>query len=189
MTENRHFAGWLRSLAGLAAVAGVLALSACGGGSGAPNNFFKSTVTVAAERRPSRYSGRADDAHDHRRRPGPSGPFRPIRRSCRSRRTSPGATVLLLADNVTADTDVTITVQDLGPLSPVAPTATVARHRARVAARQFADDHSQPRDDCGTAVCSGQTALATVTVLGRRRAVRSRARQCASTSSARPTPS
>ena len=41
MTEIRHFAGWLRSLAGLAAVAGVLALSACGGGSGAPNNFFQ----------------------------------------------------------------------------------------------------------------------------------------------------
>ena len=41
MTEKRLFAGWLRSLTGLAAVAGMLALSACGGGSGAPNNFFK----------------------------------------------------------------------------------------------------------------------------------------------------
>ena len=31
---------WSRRLAGLFALAGVLALSACGGGSGAPNNPF-----------------------------------------------------------------------------------------------------------------------------------------------------
>ena len=51
MTEIRHFAGWLRgrlrTVAGLAAVAGTLALSACGGGSGAPNNFFDNFMTVA----------------------------------------------------------------------------------------------------------------------------------------------
>ena len=40
MTENRPFAAWLRMLAGLVALAGVLGLSACGGGSGAPNNPF-----------------------------------------------------------------------------------------------------------------------------------------------------
>jgi hypothetical protein len=40
MTENRHFAGWARTLAGLAALAGLIGLSGCGGGSGAPNNVF-----------------------------------------------------------------------------------------------------------------------------------------------------
>src|SRR6187549_2481339 len=40
MVENRFFAAWLRPLAGLFALVGVLALSACGGGSGAPNNPF-----------------------------------------------------------------------------------------------------------------------------------------------------
>jgi hypothetical protein len=46
MTENRLFAGWLRSFTGLFAVAGVLGLSACGGGSGAPNNPFTPPLTV-----------------------------------------------------------------------------------------------------------------------------------------------
>ena len=36
MTPNRLFRPWLRPLAGLAALAGMLALAACGGGSGAP---------------------------------------------------------------------------------------------------------------------------------------------------------
>ena len=46
MTENRLFAGWLRSITALAAVAGTLGLSACGGGSGAPNNPFLGPLTV-----------------------------------------------------------------------------------------------------------------------------------------------
>ncbi len=40
MTENRLPAAWLRPLLGMFAIAGVLALSACGGGSGAPNNPY-----------------------------------------------------------------------------------------------------------------------------------------------------
>ena len=40
MTANRPYAAWLRRLAGLVALAGVFVLSACGGGSGAPNNPF-----------------------------------------------------------------------------------------------------------------------------------------------------
>ena len=46
MTEKRLFAGWLRSLTGLVAAAGILALSACGGGSGAPNNFYAKITAV-----------------------------------------------------------------------------------------------------------------------------------------------
>jgi hypothetical protein len=40
MTENRHFAAWARTFAGLVALAGLIGLSGCGGGSGAPNNVF-----------------------------------------------------------------------------------------------------------------------------------------------------
>jgi len=66
---------------------------------------------------------------------------------------------------MTADTDVTITIQDLGPLQPVAPTATAV---ITVRASPLGNSLTivPTTDDCGTAVCSGQTALATVTVLG-----------------------
>jgi hypothetical protein len=40
MTEKRMLPACLRSLAGLLALAGTLALTACGGGSGAPNNPY-----------------------------------------------------------------------------------------------------------------------------------------------------
>jgi hypothetical protein len=40
MTENRRFAAWARILAGLFALAGLIGLTGCGGGHGAPNNVF-----------------------------------------------------------------------------------------------------------------------------------------------------
>src|SRR4029434_4132328 len=48
MTENRLSAAWLRPLLGFIATAGVLALSACGGGSGAPNNPYAPGPTTPA---------------------------------------------------------------------------------------------------------------------------------------------
>jgi len=47
MTQTRLFRTWLRPFAGVAALAGMLALSACGGGSGAPNNPYTPPGTVA----------------------------------------------------------------------------------------------------------------------------------------------
>lgn len=48
MMENRSIAAWLRPLAGLFALAGVLALGACGGGSGAPNNPYEPGTPIPA---------------------------------------------------------------------------------------------------------------------------------------------
>jgi len=163
MTEIRHFAGWLRSLAGLAAVAGMLALSGCGGGSGAPNNVFKSTVTVQPDTAVA-YSGQPMTLT----LTGGTGPFRAFSSNSGVLPVTQdvaGRTVVLLPANVAADTDVTITIQDLGPLQPVAPTATAV---ITVRASPLGNSLTivPTTDDCGTAVCSGQTALATVTVLG-----------------------
>ncbi len=49
MMEKRPLSAWLRPLAGIFALVGVLGLTACGGGSGAPNNpYAPGPVTPAA---------------------------------------------------------------------------------------------------------------------------------------------
>ena len=163
MTEYRHFAGWLRSLTGLAAVAGVLALSACGGGSGAPNNFFKSTMTLLPSEGVA-YSGVPMALTIT----GGAGPFRatssnsgvlPVAQNVA------GNTIMLLAASVAADIDVTITVQDLGPLQPVAPSVTVII-TVRAAPLLNSLTITSNLADCGTGICSGQNGTASVTVTG-----------------------
>ena len=163
MTEIRHFAGWLRSLAGLAAVAGALALSGCGGGSGAPNNFFENTVTVVPPTAVA-YSGVPQTLTIS----GGAGPFRAFSSNSAIlpvQTDVAGRTVVLLANNVTNDTPVDVTIQDLGPLSPVQPSFTVGvTVRAAPLLNSFTITPNQ--EDCGTAVCSGQTATASVVVRG-----------------------
>lgn len=166
MTENRLFAGWLRSLTGLAAVAGVLALSACGGGSGAPNNVFKSAFTVLPSTDVVAYSG----VPMLLTITGGAGPFQAFSSNpgvLPVAQNVPGRTILLLASNVASDADVgvNITVQDLGPLSPAAPSQTVAvtvRESALVNGFTIVPALA----DCGTSLCSGQTATAQVTLRG-----------------------
>ena len=166
MTENRLFAGWLRSLTGLAAVAGILALSACGGGSGAPNNVFKSAFTVLPSTGVVAYSG----VPMLLTITGGAGPFQAFSSNpgvLPVAQNVPGRTILLLASNVASDADVSvnITVQDLGPLSPAAPSQTVAvtvRESALVNGFTIVPALA----DCGTSLCSGQTATAQVTLRG-----------------------
>ncbi len=163
MTEKRLFAGWLRSLTGLVAAAGILALSACGGGSGAPNNFFKSVFTVNPAPATA-YSG----APSALTITGGAGPFRAFSSNpgvLPIPQTVPGRTILLLANNVDADTDVIVTVQDLGPLQSAAPQVQVTV-TVRAAPLENSLTITPNLPDCGTSVCSGQTALATVTLLG-----------------------
>ena len=156
MTENRL----LRRLAAPArsasfALAGLLALAACGGGSGAPNNPYAPRPTVPGpltvlppDR--DRLLGRADDADDHRRRravlrvleqfggpagdAGGRGQHGPAARRQRRRRTRRSS----------------ITVQDMPEPRPP-PTVTVT---PGAAAAQPHHDH------CPTATAGGTTASA-----------------------------
>jgi hypothetical protein len=163
MTENRPFAGWLRLLTGLAAAAGVLALSACGGGSGAPNNFFKSTMVVLPTSAVA-YTGIPTTLTIT----GGTGPFQAFSSNpglLPVAQNVAGRTILLLGGGVTADTDVTITVQDLGPLQPVAPSQAVTV-TVRAATLVNSLVITPNLDDCGTGLCSGQTGTATVKVTG-----------------------
>lgn len=160
MTEIRHFAGWLRSLAGLAAVAGALALSGCGGGSGAPNNFFDQFITVTPSTAVA-YSGVPTTLTIN----GGAGPFQVT--SSNSAVLPPalsGRTVVLLANNVTTDTPVNITVKDLGPL--INQTEIIVPVTVRAAPLLNSFTITPNLQDCGTAVCSGQTATASVVVRG-----------------------
>lgn len=110
MTETRHFAGWLRSFTGLLAVAGALGLSACGGGSGAPNNPFLGTLTVLPATAVA-YSGVPTTLTIS----GGTGPYRAFSSNptvLAVSQTVPAKSVVLLTENVDVDTDVTITIQD-----------------------------------------------------------------------------
>jgi hypothetical protein len=61
---------------------------------------------------------------------------------------------MLQANNVTADTPVNVTVQDLGPLTPVAPSQTVAV-TVRAAPLLNSFTITPNLTDCGTALCFG----------------------------------
>ena len=166
MTENRLYAGWLRSLTGLVAVAGVLGLSACGGGSGAPNNFFTGTLTVLPASAIA-YSGVPMTLTIS----GGSGPYRAFSSNSALLpvpSTDIGKTFVLNAGNVVtgADTDVTITVQDTTTLQPAAAQASVTV-TVRAAPLVNSLTITPNLAECGTtAICSGQNGTASVTVLG-----------------------
>ncbi len=164
MTEIRHFAGWLRgwlpSLAGFAAVAGTLVLAGCGGGSGAPNNFFDQFVTVTPSTATA-YSGMPTTLNIN----GGSGPFQVTSSNSAVLPVSvSGRTVILNAGNVAADTAVTVTVKDVGPLINQTEITVPVTVRAAPLLNSFTITPNLT--DCGTALCSGQTATASVTVRG-----------------------
>ncbi len=165
MTENRLSAAWLRPLLGLLATAGVLALSACGGGSGAPNNpydqgpgpvqpltLLPSTLTV--------YAGTPATLTI-------SGGVAPYRAFSTDPFVLPvslasgSTTIVLLPAAVGAATNVTVTVQDSA--GTTAPAAVVVQTASLLNGLTITPNSAA----CGTnAICSGQDGVASVTVAG-----------------------
>jgi hypothetical protein len=165
MTDHRVFPACLRALAGFAALAAVLALSACGGGSGAPNNpyapgpgtpgpltLLPDTATV--------YSGipttlTADGGQPPYLAFSSDSSVLPVTQAV------PGNSILLLPSNVGADTAATITVQD--------STGKTASSTITVKAAPLLPNGITvtANGDCAigaTTLCSGGTGIATVIV-------------------------
>jgi hypothetical protein len=164
MTENRLFADWLRSITALAAVAGTLGLSGCGGGSGAPNNPFLGPLTVLPATAIA-YSGVPTTLTIS----GGTGPYNAFSSNSTVlpvTQTVPVTTVVLLATNVNSDTPVTITIQETGTVTPngaQVPVTVTVRAAPLVNSLTITPNLAE----CGTnAICSGQNGTASVTVQG-----------------------
>src|SRR6266508_4499685 len=116
MSGHRLIAASLRLVAGMFALAGVLALTACGGGSGAPNNPFTPGPAT-----PPALSVLPSAATVYSRTPatltvvGGVAPFFAFSSNSAVlpvAQAVPGNTVLLVANDVADTTSVTITIQD-----------------------------------------------------------------------------
>ncbi|MEP7208487.1 MAG: hypothetical protein ABI920_16235 [Casimicrobiaceae bacterium] len=165
MAHHRFPAVWLHRFASLLALLGVLGLSACGGGSGAPNNPFTPAppATPALVVLPSTttvYSGVPTVLTI-------SGGVAPYRAFSSNGTVLPvaqtvnGNSIVLLAADVAADTAVLVTVTDaVGQSAPVNVTV-----RGATLLNTFSVTPN--RTECGsTAICSGQTGVASVVVQG-----------------------
>ncbi|MEP7180884.1 MAG: hypothetical protein ABI886_01710 [Betaproteobacteria bacterium] len=170
MMDHRSLAAWLRPLAGLVALTGMLVLSACGGGSGAPNNPYSPTPPIPAALQvlpvfSTAYQGTPATLTV-------SGGVDPYRAFSSNTTVLPvaqavaGTTVLLLPNAVAADTTVNITVQDS------AGTTFIAQVSVKPAPLLPNLITVTPNTDCpaGTTnagnMCSGGTGTATVVVTG-----------------------
>jgi hypothetical protein len=165
MTDNRLSAAWLRPLLALLATAGVLALSACGGGSGAPNKpyapgpptptaltLLPATLTV--------YAGTPATLTI-------SGGVLPYRAFSTDPSILPvslaagSTTIVLLPAAVGAATNVTVSVQDSAGTTVSA--AVVVQTASLLNGLTITPNSAA----CGTnAICSGQDGVASVTVTG-----------------------
>jgi len=165
MTEKRLLAAWLRPIAGIFALVGMLGLTACGGGSGAPNNpYAPGPVTPAAlailPATLTAYAGTPATLTI-------TGGFPPYQAFSSNTAVLPlslGAsspTIVLIPAQVPAPTNVTVSVQDS---AGTIVTAAVTVQPAPLLNGLTVTPNSSA---CGTnAVCSGQTATASVTVTG-----------------------
>src|SRR5438034_8475274 len=165
MARNQMKASWQQSVLGLLAIAGLLILGGCGGGSGAPNNPFAPGPVA-----PTPVSVLPPAVTVYSNTPATltiSGGTAPYQAFSSNNTALPltqavnGSTVVLLPANVTANTVATVTIQDiLGQTG----TATVTVSPAPI----FNTLTITPaRTTCGTnTICSGDTATAAVQVLG-----------------------
>ncbi len=153
----------LRPVLTVFGLSGLLALAACGGGSGAPNNpYVTPTETPALTVAPTALTAYAGVPATVTITSGvaPFFAFSSNSTVLPVAQNVAGNTIVLLPNKVLADTDVTITVQDsAGQTKTVAVTV---KDSPIFNALTFAPSG----DDCGTNLCSGQTGTATVLATG-----------------------
>lgn len=171
MLGNRSAAAWLRLVAGMFALAGVLALSACGGGSGAPNNPFAPPPTVAAPLvvlpAVSTIYSRTPATLTITGGVPPYFAFSSNSAVVPVAATVAGNTVVLLASDVAADTPVTITIQDsVGTTTTAATTVRAAPLLPNLVTVTPNNDCPASAQNLGGALCSGGTGTATVKLTG-----------------------
>lgn len=166
MTPNRLFRTWLRPFAGLTALAAMLMLSACGGGSGAPNNPYApgpgAALPLDVEPKViTVYSGVPSTLEVN-------GGVQPYSAFSSNPAILPisqavaGTTVLLVPGSVGTSTTVTVTIQDaVGTTINSAVTITAAPLLPNLIT-------VLPSGNCGAGnnLCSGGTGTASVIVTG-----------------------
>jgi hypothetical protein len=160
---DRLLTSRLRPVLTLLGLSGFLALAACGGGSGAPNNpYAPGTATPVLTVEPAvltAYSGIPVTVTVT----GGAAPFFAFTSNASVLPVAQNVadnTIVLLPNKVTADTDVILTVQDsAGQTKTVAVTV-------KAAPIFNALTFTPSSGDCGTNLCSGQTGAATVVATG-----------------------
>jgi hypothetical protein len=167
---TRHIGATLRTVLAFFGIAGILLLSGCGGGSGAPNNPYEpppptipplqvlpSQVTV--------YPGTPATLTI-------SGGVPPYRAFSSDATTLPvstnisGDTLVLAANNVTTATTVTVSIQDSVNSQPFNVTANVVPAPLLPSLITVTGNATPGCDSTDNAVCSGSTGTARVKVTG-----------------------